>query len=84
MLVQKAGTCTCMLYVLIRIAYQGISNECTKHIIVNIKKKITLNYSKYNNVCSYEIFFQGTQKRIQNSRGKRVIHVGVRATEVLL
>ena len=31
-----------MLYVLIRIAYQGDSNEYTKHIIVNIKKKITV------------------------------------------
>ena len=44
----------------------------------NIKKKITLNYPKYATVR----FFQGTQERIQNSCGKRVI--SVRATEVQL
>ena len=50
--------------------------------IINIKKKITLNYPKYNNVCSYGIFFLGTQERVRNSRDKRAI--GVRAIEVLL
>ena len=37
--------------------HQGNSNEYTQHAIINIKKKITLNYPKYNNVCSYESFF---------------------------
>ena len=46
------------------------------------KKKMTLNYPKDNNVCSYEIFFQGTLERVRNSHGKRAIFV--RANEVLL
>ena len=62
--------------------YQGDSYEYTQHAIINIKKKITLNYPKYNNVCSYGSFSLGTQERVQNSRGKRAI--GVRAFEVLL
>ena len=36
--------------------HQGNSNEYTQHTIINIKLKITLNYPKYNNVCSYGIF----------------------------
>ena len=39
----------------------GDSNEYTQHIII-IKKKITQNYPKYNNVCSYGIFLLGTQE----------------------
>ena len=35
------------------------SNEYTEHAIINIKKKITLNYPKYNDVCSYGIFSKG-------------------------
>ena len=62
--------------------HRGDSNKYTQHVIINIKQKITLHYSKYNNICSYGIFFQGTQERVQNSRGKRVIDV--RAIEVLL
>ena len=62
--------------------HQGDSNEYTKHTIFNVEKKITLNYLKYNNVCSYWIFFQRTQERVRNSRGKRAI--GVQAIEVLL
>ena len=62
--------------------YQGNSNEYTQHAIINIEKKITLNYPKYNNVCSYGSFSLGTQERVRNSRGKRAI--GVRAVEVLL
>ena len=42
------------------------------------KKKITLNYPK----STVMGFFQGTQERVRNSRGKRAINV--RATEVLL
>ena len=69
-----------MLCVLIRMPHPGNSNKYTSHAIINIKKKIRLNYPKYNNVCSYGIFFLGTQK--QNSRGKRAISVG--SIEVLL
>ena len=61
---------------------RGDSNEYTQHTIINIKKKITRNYSKYNNVCSYGTFLSGTQERVRNSCGKQAI--SVRATEVLL
>ena len=62
--------------------HRGDSNEYTQHAIINIKKKITLNYPNYNNVCSYGIFSLGTQERVRDSRGKQAI--GVRAIEVLL
>ena len=62
--------------------HRGDFNEYTQHAIINIKKKTTLNYPKYDNVCSYGIFSQGTQERVRNSRGKRAI--SVRAIEVLL
>ena len=44
-----------------------------QHTIMNIKKKITRNYAKYNNVCRCGIIFilLGTQKRVENSHGKR-------------
>ena len=56
----------------------GDSNENTQYTIFNIKKKINLNYPE----SAAMEFFQGTQKRARNSRGKRAI--SVRATEVLL
>ena len=62
--------------------HRGDSNEYTQHAIINIKKKIILNYPKYNNVCSYGILSLGTQGRVRNSCGKRAI--GVRAIVVLL
>ena len=62
--------------------HRGDSNKYTQHAIINIKKKITLNYPKYNNVCSYGIFSLGTQERVRKSLGKRAI--SVRAIEVLL
>ena len=62
--------------------HRGDSNEYKQHAIFNLKKKITLNYPKYNNVCSYGTFSLGTQERVRKGRGKRAI--GVRATEVLL
>ena len=37
---------------------------------------------KLTQICSYGIYFQGTQERVQNIRGKRAN--SVRATEVLL
>ena len=42
----------------------GDSNEYTQHTIINIKKKIILNYPKYNNVCSYGTF---PQEQVWNS-----------------
>ena len=45
---------------------------------LNIKKKIALNYPK----SAAMRFFQGTQERVRNIRGKRA--VSVRAIEVLL
>ena len=62
--------------------HRGDSNEYTQHAIINIKKKTTLNYHKYDNVCSYRIFSLRTQERVRNSRGKRAI--SVRSIEVLL
>ena len=32
--------------------HRGDSNEYTHYTIININRKITLNYPKYNNVCS--------------------------------
>ena len=40
----------------------GDSNEYKQHTSINIKKKIILNYFKYNNVCSYGIFSKGLKK----------------------
>ena len=40
------------------------------------------NHPKSTQICSYGIYFQGTQERFRNSRGKRAI--SVRAIEVLL
>ena len=42
--------------------HRGDSNEYTKHTIFNIKKKITLNFPKYNNVYSYGIFPRDSRK----------------------
>ena len=47
-----------------------------------MKKKISLKYAKYNNVCRYGIILLGTQERVENSHGKRAI--SIRATEALL
>ena len=62
--------------------HRSNSNEYTQHAIISIKKKIILNYPKYNNDCSFGIFSLGIQERVRNSRGKRAI--GVRAIVVLL
>ena len=45
----------------------GDSNEYTHHAIINIKKKITLNYPKYNNVCSYGIFSEGLKNEFETA-----------------
>ena len=40
------------------------------------------NQPKLTQICSYGIYFQRTQERVRNIRGKRAVRV--RATEVLL
>ena len=62
--------------------HRGDSNEYTQHVVINTKKRITLNYPTYYNVCTYGIFSLGTQERDRNNRGKRAM--GVRTIEVLL
>ena len=57
---------------------RGDSNEYTQYTLFNIKRKFILNYPK-SSIMGY---FQGAQKRVRNSHGKRAISVG--ATEVLL
>ena len=41
---------------------RGDSNEYIQHTSINIIKKITLNYSKYNKVCNYGNF----SRRVKN------------------
>ena len=48
---------------------QGHSNEYTQYTILNIKKKIALNYLK----SAAMRLFLGTQERIRKSHGKGVI-----------
>ena len=57
---------------------RGDSNYYTHYTIFNYKKKVSLNYPKS---AAMGIFI-GTQERVRDSRGKRVI--SVRAIEVLL
>ena len=59
--------------------HRGDSNQYTQHTIINIKRKMALNYPKS---AAMNYLFQGTQERVRNSRGKRAI--SVRATEILL
>ena len=47
--------------------HRGDSNEYTQHAIINIKKKITLNHPKYNNVCSYGIFSKGLKNEFETA-----------------
>ena len=47
--------------------HRGDSNEYTQHAIINIKKKITLNYPKYNNVCGYGIFSKGLKNEFETA-----------------
>ena len=54
------------------------SNEYRQYIISIQKKEISLNYPK----SAAMGFFEGTQERVPNSHGKRVI--SARATEGLL
>ena len=56
----------------------NVTIRITQYAIFSIKKKITQNYPQFATMG----FFQGTQKRVHNSGGKRA--VSVRATEDLL
>ena len=58
--------------------HRGDSNEYTQCAIFKKINKVTPNYSK----SAAMEFFQGTRKRVRNSRGKRAI--SVRATQGLL
>ena len=40
----------------LRSPHRGDSNEYIQHTIINIKTKITQNYPKHKNVCSYGSF----------------------------
>ena len=60
--------------------HQGDSYENTQYTIFNMNKMNTLNYP--TSAAQLWDFFQGTQERVRNSRGKRAI--SVRATEVPL
>ena len=69
----------CMLCVLIRIA--SSRRFLWVHTIHHFLYKGE-NHPKLSQICSFRIFFQGTQERVRSSRGKRAI--SVRATKVLL
>ena len=51
--------------------HRGDSNEYTQYTIFNLKRKITLIIP---NLQLWD-FFQGTQERVRNSRGKRAVEV---------
>ena len=51
--------------------HRGDSNENIQYTIFNVNKKNTINYPK----SAAKGFFQGTQNRVRNSRGKRAISV---------
>ena len=59
--------------------HRGDSNEYKQFSIFNIKND---NHPNYPKSAAMGFFFQGTQGRVRNSRGKLAIRV--RATEVLL
>ena len=48
-------------------SHRGDSNENKKHTIFNTKKKTTLNYPKYNDVCSYGIFSLGLKNEFERA-----------------
>ena len=51
----------------LELPHRGDSNEYTQHVNINIKKKSTLNYPKYNNVCTYGIFPQGLKNEFDKA-----------------
>ena len=57
----------------LELPHRGYSNEYTQHTIIKTKKKITWNYPKYNNICSYVIYLLGIHEQVRNRLGKRTI-----------
>ena len=55
----------------LKLPHGSDSNEYTQYTIFNMRQE---NHRKLSKICSYGIF-QGTQKRVRNSRGKRAIGV---------
>ena len=47
--------------------HRGDSNEYSQHAIINMEKKITLNYPEYNNVSSYGIFPLGLKNEFETA-----------------
>ena len=45
----------------LELPHRGDSNEYTQHTIFNLKLKLTRNYLKNNDVCSYEIFVRDSR-----------------------
>ena len=45
--------------------HRGDSNVYAQHAIINIKTKITLNYPKYNNACSF--FSKGLKNEFETA-----------------
>ena len=50
----------------LELPHEGDSNEYTQHTIINIQK-ISLNYPKYNYVCSHGIFFSGLMNEFKTA-----------------
>ena len=44
--------------------HRGDSYKYTQHILINVKKQISLNYPKYD-VCSYKMFFMGLKNEFE-------------------
>ena len=55
----------------LKLPLRGDSNEYTQYTIFNINMKVNQNFSKSAAIG----FFKGTQERVRNSRGIRVISV---------
>ena len=51
----------------LKLPQRGNSNEYTQHAIINIKKKIILNYPKCNNVCRYGSFPLGLKNEFEKA-----------------
>ena len=51
----------------LELPYRGDSNEYAQHAIINIKKKITLYYPKYNKVCCYGVFTRGRKNEFETA-----------------
>ena len=48
-------------------SHRGDSNEYAQHAIININKRITQNYPKFDNICSYGIFSRGLKNEFKTA-----------------